>query len=63
MAALDAWPAPPERKMSGIEGYFAELFGAGLGVAQDYAQAMSWYRKAADQGDAHAQALLKELSP
>ena len=28
MAALDAWSAPPERKISGIEGYFAELFGA-----------------------------------
>jgi hypothetical protein len=27
----------------------------GLGVPQDYAQAISWYRKAAAQGDAHAQ--------
>jgi TPR repeat protein len=26
------------------------LYYNGKGVAQDYAQAMSWYRKAADQG-------------
>ncbi len=28
---------------------------SGLGVPQDYAEAMRWYRKAADQGDARAQ--------
>ena len=27
----------------------------GQGVPQDYAQAVNWYRKAADQGDANAQ--------
>ncbi len=31
------------------------------GVPQDYAQAASWYRKAADQGDADAQAKLGSL--
>jgi TPR repeat protein len=29
-----------------------------LGVKQDYAEAMAWYRKAADQGDATAQSLI-----
>ena len=34
----------------------AETYGLGLGgVNQDYAQAVSWYRKAAEQGDAMAQ--------
>ena len=31
------------------------MYSTGRGVAQDYAEAMKWYRKAADQGEAHAQ--------
>lgn len=31
------------------------LYGNGEGIPQDYAQAASWYRKAADQGDVDAQ--------
>jgi hypothetical protein len=31
------------------------LYRNGLGDKQDYAKAMSWFRKAADQGDAKAQ--------
>lgn len=34
------------------------LYGRGLGVPQDYAQAAYWYRKAAEQGLAGAQFLL-----
>ena len=30
----------------------------GLGVAQDYTEAARWYRSAAEQGDANAQASL-----
>ena len=30
------------------------LYDQGLGVAQDYTQAMEWYKKAADKGDATA---------
>ncbi|MCH8931814.1 MAG: sel1 repeat family protein, partial [Nitrospinae bacterium] len=30
----------------------------GEGVPQDYAEAAKWYRKAAEQGDAEAQAML-----
>ncbi len=31
------------------------LYGEGLGVPQDYTEAVRWYRKAADQGEAYAQ--------
>ena len=31
------------------------MYDNGQGVTQDYAAAMSWYRKAAEQGDAYAQ--------
>jgi hypothetical protein len=31
------------------------MYYKGHGVPQDYAAAVSWYRKAADQGDANAQ--------
>ena len=34
------------------------MYDNGLGVAQDYAAAVSWYRKAADQGNAPAQSNL-----
>ena len=31
------------------------MYDKGQGVRQDYAQAVQWYRKAAEQGDAQAQ--------
>ncbi len=31
------------------------MYDEGLGVTQDYAEAMKWYRKAAEQGHAGAQ--------
>ena len=31
------------------------MYGNGKGVPQDYAEAVKWYRKAAEQGDALAQ--------
>ena len=34
------------------------MYDNGQGVAQDYAAAVSWYRKAADQGNALAQTIL-----
>ena len=34
------------------------MYGNGQGVSQDYKEAVRWYRKAADQGDADAQSLL-----
>jgi hypothetical protein len=37
------------------------MYSSGEGVPQDYAAAMTWYRKAADQGDAHAQFALGRM--
>ena len=37
------------------------MYSHGRGVAQDYKQAVAWYRKAAEQGDANAQGLLGVL--
>jgi uncharacterized protein len=34
------------------------MFANGHGVAQDYAEAMKWYRKAAEKGDPEAEARL-----
>jgi TPR repeat protein len=34
------------------------MYTKGLGVPQDYAEALKWYRQAANQGDAAAQAAL-----
>jgi TPR repeat protein len=36
------------------QGIFAWMLGDGLGVAQDYAAAHAWYRRATDAGDAFA---------
>ena len=38
-----------------------EMYGNGYGVPVDHAQAMTWYRKAAEAGDRRAQDLLKRL--
>ena len=38
--------------------YVAMAFQDGLGVPQDYTEAVKWYREAADQGQANAQAYL-----
>jgi hypothetical protein len=39
------------------------MYHDGEGVLQDYAEAMKWFRKAADQGDAEAQYALASASP
>ena len=38
-----------------------EMYDLGQGVAQDYAQAVAWYRRAAEQGHAPAQFALAEM--
>lgn len=38
-----------------------EMYDLGRGVAQDYAQAVAWYRRAAEQGHAPAQFALAEM--
>ena len=40
------------------QGLLGAMYFRGRGVAQDYKQAVAWYRKAAEQGDAKAQLLL-----
>ena len=37
------------------QGNLGDMYRKGYGVAQDHAEAMKWYRRAADQGSAHAQ--------
>ena len=41
--------------MSSRSSTSVRLYDSGHGVAQDYAEAARWYRKAADQGDVAAQ--------
>jgi TPR repeat protein len=38
------------------------MYSDGKGVAKDEVQAVTWFRKAAEQGDADAQASLKKLA-
>ena len=38
------------------------MYRHGRGVAKDEAEAVRWFRKAADQGDARGQQLLTELT-
>ncbi len=37
------------------------MYYRGLGVPQDFAEALTWYRKAADRGDADAQGSLGSM--
>ena len=44
-----------EQGDAGAQSYLGYMYRSGLGVEQDYAEAVKWYRKAADQGDGDAQ--------
>ena len=44
-----------EQGIAGAQHFLGFMYGAGLGVPQDYAEAVRWYRRAAEQGDASAQ--------
>jgi TPR repeat protein len=54
-------------RLSGDEGnVYAQfnlglLYSSGEGVPQDYVQALIWFRKAADQGDARAQVMIRQI--
>jgi uncharacterized protein len=37
------------------QGNIGVMYAHGEGVPQDYAEAVKWFRRAAEQGDAHAQ--------
>jgi TPR repeat protein len=43
------------------QSFLGLMYSEGLGVAQDYKQAVYWYQKAADQGYAEAQNNLRRL--
>jgi TPR repeat protein len=43
-----------EQGNAGAQTDLGVIYDTGLGVPQDYAQAVVWYHKAADQGDAGA---------
>jgi TPR repeat protein len=44
-----------------VQTFLGGMYFGGMGVPQDYAEAARWFRKAADQGDAHGQFLLCSL--
>ena len=44
-----------ERGVPRAQNNLGASYSAGLGVPQDYTEALKWYRKAADQGDSNAQ--------
>ena len=44
-----------EQGDAGAQGFLGLKYEHGMGVTQDYAEAVKWYRKAADQGYAAAQ--------
>ena len=44
----NGWPATGDREASFLLG---SAYGEGLAVTQDHEQAVSWYRKAAEQGN------------
>ncbi len=66
LAKLDEQAVPGLYNVA-VQGYayaqaeLGSMYAAGRGVAQDYAEAASWYQKAADQGNATAQGKLAGL--
>ena len=46
---------PPGRHTPYAQSEFGRMYHQGTGVAPSYAEAVKWYRLAADQGDAQAQ--------
>ena len=53
--AVPGTARPPNRGTAMRNSALAPCTKNGRGVPQDYAQALAWYRKAADKGDADAQ--------
>lgn len=56
--AFAAWKPLAEKGLVRAQETIAVMYHAGQGVAQDYVQAVQWYRRAAEQGDRAAQANL-----
>ncbi len=56
--AFAAWKPLAEKGLVRAQETIAVMYHAGQGVAQDYTQAVHWYRRAAEKGDRAAQANL-----
>ena len=54
-AALPILLDAARRGHPGAQRLLGHMYGSGLGVRQDFAQAMEWYRQAAERGDRAAQ--------
>jgi TPR repeat protein len=59
--ALEAWRPLAEAGDGEAQVALAGLYGSGLGVPADLAEAARWYRRAAEQGEAIAQLNLGDL--
>ncbi len=49
-AALREWRPLAEQGYAGAQFYLGVMYATGRGLPQDYAEAVKWYRKAAEQG-------------
>ena len=50
-----------DRNDKTIQFYLGVMYDKGWGVTKDYSEAVKWFRKAAEQGDANAKKALKRL--
>lgn len=53
--AADLFLAEANQGRAAAQVFMGHMFDHGLGMRQDYGQAMAWYRRAADQGNPNAQ--------
>lgn len=49
------WSKPAEHELADTEFNLGFMYANGIGVQQDYVEAVKWYRKSAEQGNAYAQ--------
>jgi len=61
-SAVDQYRKAAEQGYVTAQFNLGVLYEYGLGVRQDYGQALVWYRKAAEQGDQEAKIQLNQLS-
>ena len=62
-AALREWRPLAERGDAWAQYGLGVMYDNGEGVPRDYAEAATWFRRAADQGHADAKAALQRLVP
>ncbi len=55
LTALREWRPLAEQGNANAQFFLGFMYANGLGVSQDYAEALQWYRKADEQGYAKAQ--------